>query len=107
MIQRYPHTITLIPPAGAAAEFDESGAAIPAADQPGIDVPAFVDPVSGGEFYLAQQVAPRANQMVFMDFRDDITTDWTLIYEGDTMQIHDIRDQGGEGEILVLYVSRG
>lgn len=111
MIQRYPHTVRLFPSGDPGVQqYDESGAPIaanPAAA--GIDVPAFVDPVSGREFELAQQVAAGVSYIVFMDYREDVTAAWSArwVDRDVPLEIHDVRDQGGQEEVLALYCSRG
>jgi SPP1 family predicted phage head-tail adaptor len=65
-------------------------------------VDAFVQPLSGSKYLLAQQLQSKINYKVFMDFDSEINSKLRIDYNGKILNIDAPIDQGGLEEVLCL-----
>jgi SPP1 family predicted phage head-tail adaptor len=68
-------------------------------------VNAFVQPISGRNFFQAQQIESKITYKVFMDFDKAITNKMRVLYQDKPLIIDTVIDQGGLNEIMVLMCS--
>ncbi|MGR3287081.1 phage head-tail adapter protein [Bacillus sonorensis] len=68
------------------------------------DCEAFVDSLTGSEFYQAQQLENPIEYNVYFPYREDVKNDMRIIWKDRNNKVLTIRsnpiDQGGQGEIL-------
>jgi SPP1 family predicted phage head-tail adaptor len=63
---------------------------------------AFVQPLTGSKYLLAQQLQSKINYKVFMDFDNEINSKLRIDYNGKILKIDAPIDQGGIEEVLCL-----
>jgi SPP1 family predicted phage head-tail adaptor len=68
-------------------------------------VNAFVQPISGRNFFQAQQIETKINYKVFMDYDETITNKMRVVHQDKPLTINTVIDQGGLNEIMVLMCS--
>jgi SPP1 family predicted phage head-tail adaptor len=66
------------------------------------EVEAHVQPISGGEYFQAQQLEAKINYKVFTDFDGEITSGMRILYQNKVLTIDTVIDQGGLNEIMVI-----
>ncbi|MDA1478364.1 phage head closure protein [Bacillus changyiensis] len=72
---------------------------------------AFVDPLTGSEYYQAQQLENPIEYNVYFPYRDDVANDMRIIWKDQNDKVLVIKshpiDQGGQGEILCFKCQSG
>lgn len=68
---------------------------------------AHVQPISGQQYYFAQQMRNPVELDVYTPYDTEIRPQMRVIHEGAIMPIEAVLDQGGMAEILLLKCSRG
>jgi len=71
------------------------------------DIPAHVRPMSGNEQDRGQQTEARANYLVVIRYRGDLTEKDTIIWRSVEYDIRAILDRGPRSQFLELQVERG
>lgn len=101
----YPHTITI----QAHIKVDDGGGGYTEEWTPFDTVEAFVAPLSGSEYYQAQQVQNPVEYDVYLPYRDDIIPSMRVVFRGKILQIKAVLpsliDINGEYEKLCLKCS--
>ena len=105
-MNEYPHTITI---QNFTSSEDEGGGTVEEW-VPYAQLEALVIPLSGTEFYQAQQTQNPIDYDVYIPFRDDITPNMRVVFRGDTLDITAVLpsliDINGDYEKLCLKCSR-
>jgi len=65
-------------------------------------VPAHVQPISGTEYYKAQQIQNPVDVDVFTPYNGAIKSDMRIKHDGQVLTIKAVLDQGGMNEVLLL-----
>ena len=82
-MNEYPHTITI----QNFISTEDEGGGTTEEWEPYVQLEAFVIPLSGTEFYQAQQTQNPIDYDVYIPFRDDITADMRVVFRGDILDI--------------------
>jgi SPP1 family predicted phage head-tail adaptor len=69
------------------------------------DVEAHVQPITGNEYYQAQQIQNPVQVDIYTPFNGAIRADMRVIYNGETLSIKSVLDQGGMNKVLLLKCS--
>ena len=105
-MNEYPHTITI----QNFVSTEDEGGGTTEEWAPHVQLEAFVIPLSGTEFYQAQQTQNPIDYDVYIPFRDDITPDMRVVFRGDILDITAVLpsliDINGDYEKLCLKCSR-
>ncbi len=97
-MNEYPHTITIqqitkIP--DGSGGYTEEWTTLKTAE-------AFVQPLTGSKYMLAQQLQSKVNYKVFMDYDSEINFKFRINFNGKILKIDAPIDQGGLEEVLCL-----
>ncbi|MDE1375024.1 phage head closure protein [Bacillus sp. FSL W8-0445] len=108
MYEEFPHTITFqkfeqIPNGGGGFKKEWVDAIT--------DCEAFVDSLTGKEYYQAQQLENPVEYNVYFPYREDVKNDMRIIWKDRNDRVLVIQsppiDQGGQGEILCFKCRSG
>lgn len=71
------------------------------------DAVAHVQPISGQQYYFAQQMRNPVELDIYTPYDPEIRPQMRVIHDGVIMLIEAVLDQGGMAEILLLKCTRG
>lgn len=101
-MNEYPHEITI----EANAKVDDGGGGYTEEWTAFSTVHALVVPLSGAEYYQAQQIQNPIDYNVFLPYRDDVTASMRVVFKGKVLKIKAVLpsliDINGEYEKLCL-----
>lgn len=69
-------------------------------------IAAHVQPISGQQYYFAQQLKNPVDMDVYTPFDPDIKPQMKVVHRGNSMMIEAVLDQGGMDEIMLLKCRR-
>ena len=105
-MNEYPHTITI----QNFTSVEDEGGGSTEEWVPYVQLEALVIPLSGTEFYQAQQTQNPVDYDVYIPYRADITANMRVVFRGDTLDIKAVLpsliDINGDYEKLCLKCSR-
>ena len=105
-MNEYPHTITI----QTFESVEDEGGGSTEEWTPYVQLEAMVIPLSGTEFYQAQQTQNPVDYDVYIPFRDDINPSMRVVFRGDILEIKAVLpalvDINGDYEKLCLKCSR-
>lgn len=67
---------------------------------------AHVQPITGRQYYLAQQLKNPVDMDVYTPFDPEIKPQMKVVHRGNSMMIEAVLDQGGMDEIMLLKCRR-
>lgn len=69
------------------------------------DIEAHIQPISGTEYYQAQQIQNPVQVDIYTPYNGVIQANMRIVFEGKTLNIKSVLDQGGMNEVMLLKCS--